>query len=419
MSFPNMMRIRQHFDAPTVEDIPESVREEVSRLNLVTRVEPGQSVAVSVGSRGINNIALITKSLVEELKNLGLEPFLVPAMGSHGGGIAEAQREIIEGYGVTEEYVGAPIKASMETVQVGQTEDGVPVFFDKYAFEADHVAVVGRIKPHTDFVGEIESGLHKMMLIGLGKHKGAALYHQAIVHYSFDRIIRSVGQQVIEKCGVLLGLGIVENQYDQTALLKGVAPEEFVEREKELLVIAKKWMPRLPFDHVDLLIVDEIGKNISGAGMDTNVVGRKFHDNHAAEKEYPKVTRILVRGLTPETHGNASGIGTAEYAHRRAVDEMDREITYINCMTGNHPSGAHIPLYFDTDQTCIVKALQTVGLREPGEEKILRIRNTLDLGELLASEAYRSEVEAREDLSIVEEAAPMPFDTSGDLPLHF
>ncbi len=419
MSFPNMLRIRQHFDAPTVEDIPAAVSEEITRLNLSTRVKPGQSVAVSVGSRGINNIALITKSLVEELKALGLEPFLVPAMGSHGGGIAEAQREIIEGYGVTEEYVGAPIKASMETVQVGQTEDGVPVFFDKYAFEADHVAVVGRIKPHTDFVGEIESGLHKMMLIGLGKHKGAALYHQAIVHYSFDRIIRSVGQQVIDQCGVLLGLGIVENQYDQTALLKGVAPEEFVEREKELLVLAKKWMPRLPFDHVDLLIVDEIGKNISGAGMDTNVVGRKFHDNHAAEKEYPKVTRILVRGLTPETHGNASGIGTAEYAHRRAVEEMDREITYINCMTGNHPSGAHIPLYFDTDQICIEKALQTVGLREPGEEKIMRIHNTLDLGELLVSEAYRAEVEAREDLSIVEEATPMPFDASGDLPLHF
>ena len=419
MSFPNMLRIRQHFDAPTVEDIPAAVSEEITRLNLSARVKPGQSVAVSVGSRGINNIALITKSLVEELKALGLEPFLVPAMGSHGGGIAEAQRDIIEGYGVTEEYVGAPIKASMETVQVGQTEDGVPVFFDKYAFEADHVAVVGRIKPHTDFVGEIESGLHKMMLIGLGKHKGAALYHQAIVHYSFDRIIRSVGQQVIDQCGVLLGLGIVENQYDQTALLKGVAPEEFVEREKELLVLAKKWMPRLPFDHVDLLIVDEIGKNISGAGMDTNVVGRKFHDNHAAEKEYPKVTRILVRGLTPETHGNASGIGTAEYAHRRAVEEMDREITYINCMTGNHPSGAHIPLYFDTDQICIEKALQTVGLREPGEEKIMRIHNTLDLGELLVSEAYRAEVEAREDLSIVEEAAPMPFDASGDLPLHF
>jgi hypothetical protein len=414
-----MLRIRQKFDAPTLEDIPAAVRAEVQSLNLDAKVNPGETVAISVGSRGIANIALITKSLVEELKALGLKPFLVPAMGSHGGGVAEAQQAIIEGYGVTEEYTKAPIKASMETVQVGETEDGVPVYFDKHAFEADHVAVVGRIKPHTDFVGEIESGLHKMMLIGLGKHKGAALYHQAIVHYSFDRIIRSVGQTVIDQCGVLLGLGLVENQYDKTALIKGVGAEEFVDREKELLVLAKKWMPRLPFETVDLLIVDEIGKNISGAGMDTNVVGRKFHDNHAAEKEYPKVTRILVRGLTAETHGNASGIGTAEYAHKRAIEEMDREITYINCMTGNHPSGAHIPLYFDTDRICIDRALETVGLVEPENAKVLRIHNTLELGELLVSEAYLSEIEKRDDLEIMGEAEEMPFDDNDDLPLTF
>ena len=419
MTPPRMLRVKQKFEAPTLEDIPAAVRAEVQSLALDSKVTAGESVAISVGSRGIANIALIIKSLVEELKVLGLEPFLVPAMGSHGGGVAEAQQAIIEGYGVTEEYTGAPIKASMETVQVGETEDGVPVFFDKYAYEADHVAVVGRIKPHTDFVGEIESGLHKMMLIGLGKHKGAALYHQAIVHYSFDRIIRSVGQTVIDKCGVLLGLGLVENQYDKTALIKGVGAEELVEREKELLVLAKKWMPRLPFETVDLLIVDEIGKNISGAGMDTNVVGRKFHDNHAAEKEYPKVTRILVRGLTEETHGNASGIGTAEYAHKRAIEEMDREITYINCMTGNHPSGAHIPLYFDTDRICIDRALETVGLVEPENARVLRIHNTLALGELLVSEAYRPEIEKREDLEIVEEAQEMAFDANDDLPLTF
>ena len=419
MATPRMLRIRQKFDAPTLEDIPAAVRAEVQSLNLDAKVNPGETVAISVGSRGIANIALITKSLVEELKVLGLKPFLVPAMGSHGGGVAEAQQAIIEGYGVTEEYTKAPIKASMETVQVGETEDCVPVYFDKHAFEADHVAVVGRIKPHTDFVGEIESGLHKMMLIGLGKHTGAALYHQAIVHYSFDRIIRSVGQTVIDQCGVLLGLGLVENQYDRTALIKGVGAQEFVDREKELLVLAKKWMPRLPFETVDLLIVDEIGKNISGAGMDTNVVGRKFHDNHAAEKEYPKVTRILVRGLTAETHGNASGIGTAEYAHKRAIEEMDREITYINCMTGNHPSGAHIPLYFDTDRICIDRALETVGLVEPENAKVLRIHNTLELGELLVSEAYLSEIEKRDDLEIMGEAEEMPFDDNDDLPLTF
>lgn len=419
MAPPRMLRVKQKFAAPTLEDIPAAVRAEVQSLALDSKVTAGESVAISVGSRGIANIALIIKSLVEELKGLGLEPFLVPAMGSHGGGVAEAQQAIIEGYGVTEEYTGAPIKASMETVQVGETEDGVPVFFDKYAYEADHVAVVGRIKPHTDFVGEIESGLHKMMLIGLGKHKGAALYHQAIVHYSFDRIIRSVGQTVIDKCGVLLGLGLVENQYDKTALIKGVGAEELVEREKELLVLAKKWMPRLPFETVDLLIVDEIGKNISGAGMDTNVVGRKFHDNHAAEKEYPKVTRILVRGLTEETHGNASGIGTAEYAHKRAIEEMDREITYINCMTGNHPSGAHIPLYFDTDRICIDRALETVGLVEPENAKVLRIHNTLELAEVLVSEAYLPEVEKRDDLEVIGEAEDMPFDANDDLPLTF
>ncbi|HIG54026.1 MAG TPA: DUF2088 domain-containing protein [Candidatus Latescibacteria bacterium] len=419
MAPPRMLRVKQKFEAPTLEDIPAAVRTEVQSLALDSKVTAGESVAISVGSRGIANIALIIKSLVEELKALGLEPFLVPAMGSHGGGVAEAQQAIIEGYGVTEEYTGAPIKASMETVQVGETEDGVPVFFDQYAYDADHVAVVGRIKPHTDFVGEIESGLHKMMLIGLGKHKGAALYHQAIVHYSFDRIIRSVGQTVIDKCGVLLGLGLVENQYDKTALIKGVGAEEFVDREKELLVLAKKWMPRLPFETVDLLIVDEIGKNISGAGMDTNVVGRKFHDNHAAEKEYPKVTRILVRGLTEETHGNASGIGTAEYAHKRAIEEMDREITYINCMTGNHPSGAHIPLYFDTDRICIDRALETVGLVEAENARVLRIHNTLDLAEVLVSEAYLPEIEKREDLEIIGEAEDMPFDANDDLPLTF
>jgi hypothetical protein len=416
MPYPRMMRIRQKFEAPTLKDIPAAIRAEVAKLDLGAKTKRGDSIAISVGSRGIAKIALIIKSLVEELKSIGLEPFLVPAMGSHGGGVAEEQRAIIERYGVTEEYTGAPIKASMEVVQVGKTEDGVPVFFDKYAYEADHVAVVGRIKPHTGFVGEIESGLHKMMLIGLGKHHGASLYHKAIVHYSFDRIIRSVGQTLIDRCGVLMGLGILENQYDKTALIEAVPPDKFVEREKELLILAKKWMPRLPFDQVDLLILDEIGKNISGSGMDTNVVGRKYHDHEAAEKEYPKVTRIYVRGLTEETHGNASGIGTAEYAHKKAIDAMDREMTYINCMTGNSPSGAAIPLYYDSDAKCIECALTTVGFVEPENAKVVRIINTLDLAEVQVSEAYLPEVEKREDLSIVEPAQNMTFDQQGDLP---
>ena len=415
MPYPRMMRVRQHFEAPTLDDVAGAVRQEVAGLGLSSRVEPGQSVAISVGSRGIANTALIIKTLVEELKGLGLEPFVVPAMGSHGGGTAEGQQAIVESYGVTEEYTGAPVRATMDTVQVGATEEGVPVFFDKYAYEADHVVVVGRIKPHTDFVGEIESGLHKMMLIGLGKHRGAALYHRAIVQYSFSRIIRSVGQSVIERCGVLMGLAIVENQYDTTAMVKAVAPEEFAEREKELLVQARQWMPRLPFDQIDLLIVDEVGKEISGAGMDSNVVGRKFHQHKAAEDETPKVTRIFVRRLTEATHGNASGIGVAEFTHRRVVDQMDLKKTYINCITGNAPAGASIPMYYDTDREVLDSAFLTVGLVEPEDVKLVRIRNTLDLADVLVSEAYLPQVEGRADLTIEQELEEMGFDGQGDL----
>lgn len=415
MALPNMIRIRQQFEAPQVDDIAGTVKAQIAGLNLQEKVKAGDSVAITVGSRGINEIALITRSIVEAVKELGGDPFVVPAMGSHGGGTAEGQRHIVESYGCTEEYIGCPIRATMEVVQVGTVEGEVPVYFDKYAAEADHVVVAGRIKPHTGFVGEIESGLHKMMLIGLGKHKGAALYHQAIVQYSFDRIIRGVASEVIDKCGILFGLAIVENQYDHTAMIEAVAPDQFAEREKELLILAKKWMPRLPFEQVDLLIIDAIGKNISGSGLDSNVVGRKFYEHCAAEKEHPKVTRILVRDLTPETHGNAAGIGTAEYCHQRVVDQMDVHATVINCMTGNAPSGAMIPITFSTDRECIEKALETVGFVAPEKARVLRIRNTLQLGELWVSDAYATDVDQREDLSVVTPAAQMDFDDKGDL----
>jgi len=415
MAFPRMIKVQQQFEAPRVDDIPGTVKAQIDGLNLSGKVKKGDTVAITVGSRGINEIHVITKAIVEALKALGAAPFIVPAMGSHGGGTAEGQRQIIESYGVTEPFVGCPIRATMEVVQVGTVEGKVPVYFDKYASEADHVVVSGRVKPHTGFVGEIESGLHKMMLIGLGKHKGAAIYHQAIVHYSFDRIIRGVAQQVIDKCGILFGLAMVENQYDQTAMIDAVPPEKFAEREKELLILARKWMPRLPFDRVDLLVIDAMGKNISGSGIDTNVVGRKYNDHAAAEKEFPKVTRILVRGLTPETHGNAAGIGMAEYCHKRLVDGMNVEATVINCMTGNAPSGAAIPVHFATDRECLEKALQTVGFVEPQNARVLRIRNTLHLGELLVSEAYEKELAGRDDLSVLAPAADMEFDAQGDL----
>ncbi len=280
-NYPLMFRVRQKFENPRVEDIPGEVKQQLAQLNLGSRVKPGQSVAVTVGSRGIANIDIIIKAAIEHLQSLGLEPFIVPAMGSHGGGTAEGQRAIVEGYGITEEFVGCPIRSSMETVVLCETPEGIPVHFDKQAYQADHVLVAGRIKPHTNFVGDIESGLMKMMLIGLGKHAGAKIYHRAIQDYSFAQIVRSVAHLVLDKCPILAGLGIVENSYDQTAKLAGVLPEEFEAREKELLVLAKEWMPKLPFREADLLLINQFGKNISGSGMDTNVVGRKFLDHRA------------------------------------------------------------------------------------------------------------------------------------------
>src|SRR3990172_9010437 len=279
MPFPRMLRLRQKFESPRVENIPAEVEGQLAALDLGRKVKPGQTVAITAGSRGIANIAVITKAVCDHVRRLGAAPVIIPAMGSHGGGTAEGQRAILAGYGITEESTGAEIRASMETVIVDRTPQGIPVHFDKRAYECDHVVVCGRVKPHTGFVGDIESGLHKMMLIGLGKHAGAKVYHRAILDYSFLEIITAVADVVLKKCRVVAGLGIVENAYDQTALIAAVGPERFFEREKELLVIARRWMPRLPFKKVGLLILDEIGKNISGAGMDTNVIGRKFNDH--------------------------------------------------------------------------------------------------------------------------------------------
>ena len=415
MAYPRMMLTRLHFDAPTLQDPASSVREELDKLSLSDRIRPGDSVAITVGSRGIANMALIVKTLVEGFKGHGAKPFVVPAMGSHGGATAEGQRAIVEGYGVTEDFVGAPIKSDMEVVQVGSLGNGVPVYFDKNAYEADHVAVVGRIKPHTDFSGDIESGLNKMMLIGLGKHKGAVVYHKAFAHYSFDQIVRSVGRTVIEKCNILFGLGIIENQNDETALIRALAPEEFIEQEKELLILAKKWMPRLPFPEVDLLIVDWIGKNISGTGMDTNVVGRKDYLYPCKEEVYPKVRRVYARDLTDETHGNATGVGIADYTHTQLVRKIDYDFTYINCYTGDNPRAAAIPLHYDTDMKVLDVALSNIGYVQPENAKVIRIRNTLDIKQIMVSEAYQPEMEGRDDLEIIEPAREMAFSEDGNL----
>jgi hypothetical protein len=406
-----MFRVRQTFDSPRLADIPAAVEKELASLDLGKRIKPGQRVAITAGSRGIANIHVIVRGIAQHLLSLGAKPFVVPAMGSHGGGTVEGQVGILTGYGITEEFVGCPILATMETVVVCRTPEGIPVHFDRNAFEADHVVVCGRIKPHTNFHGDVESGLMKMMLIGLGKHNGAKIYHRAIQNYSFGQIVRAVAGQVLEKCRIVAGLGIVENGYDETALVKGVAPEEFEAREKELLILAKSWMPRLPFDQADVLLVEQLGKDISGAGMDTNVIGRKGH----IPDELPRVRRIIVRGLTEATHGNAAGIGYAEFCKTSVVNEIDFEITKINCLTGGHPEGGRTPIHYETDRELLDAALGVVGLVEPSEARILWIRDTLHLAEVECSVAYLDEARTRPDLQILIEPRPMPLDEQGQL----
>ncbi len=415
-NLPKVFKVRQHFQAVECDDVATEVEVQLTKLDLGQRIKPGDTVAISAGSRGIANIHLAIRGIVQHIQALGAAPFVVPAMGSHGGGTAEGQRAIIEGYGMSEQFLGCPIKATMETHIVCQAEEGFPVHFDKHAWEADHVVVCNRVKPHTNFAGDIESGLMKMMLIGLGKHNGAKIYHRAINDYSFGQIVRSVAKEVLDKCGVVAGLALVENQFDHTALVDAVAPEDFEEREKELLILAKKYMPSIPFEEVQFLAIDEMGKDISGSGMDTNVIGRKYNDHSATGDEIPRVKYIAMRGLTPVTHGNATGLGMAEFCRSRVAREVDHKITRINCITGGHITAAMSPLDYETDAEIFDVVSQSVGLTEPEDIRFVWIRNTLDVAEFVCSAAYLEQVQLREDLEQLSDLQELPFDEVGNLP---
>jgi hypothetical protein len=408
--FPKMCDVIQTFETQQVSDIPATVRQQMEALQLQKVIRPGQTVAIPAGSRGIANIGLILREIARYFTSMGAAPFIVPAMGSHGGGTVDGQLRMLSSLGVTEESVGVPIRATMETVIVAQTSNGLPVHFDRYASEADHVFVVGRVKPHTRFVGPVESGLHKMMLIGLGKHEGAKVYHRGILKMSFPEIIDAVAEQVLRVCRVCGGMAILENAKDETALLEAVKPEKFSSREPELLLLANRWLPRLPFDDVDLLIIDRIGKNISGVGMDANVVGRKFNDHAATSQDQTRCRRIFIRSLTKETYGNATGIGMAEFTTQRCVDQIDPVSTRINCITGLHPEAAMIPITLPTDAEAVEAALQTIGMIEPEDARVIQISDTLHLTNVRVSEAYFADVGKSSNLRFVGDPYDFPID---------
>ena len=414
MALPKMMRIRQHFETPVVEDIPAAIHAELDAIDVASLVGKGDSVAVGGGSRGVANIHVVIKATIDYLKGIGAKPFVVPAMGSHGGATADGQRAVLEHYGITEETVGAPVKATMEVVEIGHTADGLPVFLDTYAAEADHLVPINRIKAHTDFSGSIESGLLKMLTIGFGKQHGASMYHRAFFHYGFEHVIRTVTGLLLDSGRVTFGVGLVENAHEQTAKVSAMRADEIMRRERELLVESKSLMGRLPFDVLDLLIVDWMGKNISGTGMDTNIIGRMMQVLEP-EPEKPAITRIFVRNLTDDSDGNATGVGLADFTTTRLVEKMDRHATYMNGITGLGPQKSKTPFYYDTDRETIEVALSTIGLTPPEQAKVARVESTLKLAEVDISEALIEDAKLRSDFEIIGDANPFEFDSSDNL----
>jgi hypothetical protein len=416
LALPDFFRVRQHFDGPRVEDVPAAVRETLASLNLGVRVRRGETIAITAGSRGIVHQTLVLTEIVRHLRSLGAEPFIVPAMGSHGGGTAEGQRRILSSYGITEESCGCPIRAAMEVVRVCDSKLGFPVLFDRNAFEADHVVVCNRVKPHTLFAGPIESGLLKMLMIGLGKRDGAATYHRAILEHGFRAVLEDVGGTLLERCGVLAGVALIERGDDETARIEALPPERFFSDEPRLLEMASHSMPRLPCSDLDLLLIDEIGKNVSGSGLDVNVVGRKSSLHRAAPGEPIQVRFIAVRGLTRATLGNAVGVGVTEFCRSRVLREMDSAATRLNALTAGDLTAAMLPLDYETDAEILEAALPMIGLRPPAEARILWIRNTLQLTEVECSSPLLEETGRRPDLEIVSGLHPLPLGRDGNLP---
>ena len=408
MNFPKMYRIRQRFDNAKVENIGKAVHVELRKLSL-TSIRPGHRVAITGGSRGIANIAGILKAVVEHLKTFDAQPFIFPAMGSHGGATAEGQIAVLEQLGITESYLNAPILSSMDVVEIARTGDDVPVFVDQNALAADHIVVVNRIKSHTKFKGPIESGLMKMMAIGMGKLKGAEFYHKAAIQHTFPKIITDAARMVIRSTPVLCALGIVENAYGKTSLVSAMPSDEIEKKEKELLLFSKKLMARLPFNDIDLLIVDEMGKDVSGVGIDPNVTGRN-RDLLGVFDHPVRVKRLFVRDLTAKSKGNAVGIGLADITTQRLVDKIDYDATYKNCITGISPEKAAVPMHFKTDRKGIEVGLGSMGLIPPEKSKIVRIKNTNRLETVAVSEAFADELQQRSDLEILGEPQPMEFD---------
>ena len=410
---PRLLRVRQKLEAPRIGDVVGRLPELLSAFDLSSRIDDGDRVAVAVGSRGIKDQVSLLAALVTRLKAAGGEPFIVPCMGSHGGATAAGQQAILAELGVTEDHIGAPVVSTMDALEVARSRYGAPVWASPDLLGADAIVVVNRIKPHTDFSGSIESGIAKMLVVGAGKHKGAVEAHRLFVRHGFEAVVEEYARLLLDRLPVLCAVALIENQMDETAELHVLGSDEVLAREPALLRRARELMPSLPFSRLDCLIVDEVGKDVSGAGLDSNVVGRK----PAAEGQAPGpvITRIVVRELTPASDGNAMGIGVADFTTRRLIASVDAHATRINALTAMAPELARLPIAFDEDADAVAAAYATSGAASPAEFRLAWIRSTLEVGELLVSEALADEVASHPALDVLGGPFPFPVDAAGRL----
>ena len=417
IDFPRMVRVKQIFTETAPMDIESAVASGMDAVRGDLR--PGMRVAVAVGSRGITNLSQIVGAVIGQLKDAGTEPFIVPAMGSHGGATPEGQTELLGEYGVTEAAMEVPIRPAMEVDHIGQTSEGYDGYFAREALAADAIVPINRVKLHTDFGPPLGSGLLKMLVVGLGKQVGAETFHRAVSRHGYESMLRSISRLIREKAPVLFGVGIVENSWHQTARIAVVPAAEMEPREEELIVEAHRLMPMLPFDDVDILVIDRIGKNISGSGMDPNVTGRHGHgyNSHLRDREgiHPDICRIFVRNLTLQSHGNATGIGMADATTQRLVDGIDHHVTDVNVQTSNIFQASKVPMTFPTDHDAMSLLLHSLVIPDTAQAKVIRIANTLDLNEVEVSEAYAAEVAKRDNLEELIPAADWNFNKDGNL----
>jgi hypothetical protein len=414
MDFPRLLLVRQNFPDRSIGDVRPAVLNELVDSPFGGRTKPGARVAIGVGSRGISNIATITRAVVDFWKSKGARPFIFPAMGSHGAATAEGQADVLAHYGIIEGTMGCPVVSSLDVVPVGRTPEGIEAFMDRNAYESDGVMLVGRVKWHTDFAGNIESGLFKMMAIGLGKFAGAQRYHTYAYKLGLEQVIRSIGRQVLASGKILGGLAILEDANHNTAQVTAVPVEAMEQREEELLRLVKSWMGRIPMD-LDVLILDEIGKNISGAGMDTKVVNRGVYGQYNPWPDAPRIERIFIRGLSDLSYGNGVGLGMADVINDRLLEKIDWNPTQINSLTASTPAAIRTPVHFATDRECIERIAPTVGRIDLKDVTYGWIKNSLELGLVALSENLRRQVERDPNLEILGESRPMEFDAKGNL----